>query len=152
GRPGRRSVQQGGEDVGGHRTLGAGIPGSDQSPRRTQRGRYRLSQPACAAALFVVDVFVGEDLFGSVDRIGGYVQRVLDNVTGAAGDVALEDVAGVFDDVRGPLDGVGDDIAGRIDRILGIEAHRSVLWFRQPVMPVSDGKPPPGRGKPPPVN
>ena len=42
GRSGRRSVHQGGEDVDGHRALGAGVPGGDEPARRTQRRRRRL--------------------------------------------------------------------------------------------------------------
>ena len=43
GRPGRRAVHQGGEDVRGHRAVGAGVPRGDQHAERVQRRRHRLT-------------------------------------------------------------------------------------------------------------
>ncbi len=42
GGPGGRPVHQGREDLGGHRALGAGVPGGDEHPRRAQRGCVRV--------------------------------------------------------------------------------------------------------------
>ncbi len=44
GRPGRRSVHQGREDLGGHRALGAGVPRGHQHAQRAQRGRRASSR------------------------------------------------------------------------------------------------------------
>ena len=99
GRSGRRAVHQGREDLDRHRALGAGVPGGDEPARRAERRGLRLSP---FGSVGVVVRRAGEDLFGPLDGVSGDVDRVVDDVAGAAGDVTFDDVAGVFDDVRRP--------------------------------------------------
>jgi hypothetical protein len=82
------------------------------------------------ARLDVVDVVAaGEHFLRPVERVRADVDRILNDAAGAAGEVAADDVAGVFDDVGGFLDGVGRDVPRRVDCIFGIEAISSLLLF-----------------------
>ena len=122
GGPGGRSVREGGEDRRGHRALGAGVHRVDEPARRAQRRGRRLIW----LGLLVLGVVAGKKFFGSVDGVGGDVQRIVDDVTGATGDVTFDDVAGVLDDVRRSLDGVAHDVSGCVDCVLRREGHRSL--------------------------
>ena len=122
GRSGRWAVHQGGKDGDRHRALGAGVPGGDDEAGRTQRRRCRLTGYSSDFVL------AGEHFFHPVDRVGRDVDGVLDDAARTTLDVAADDVAGVFDDVGGFLDGVGRDVLRRVDRIFGIEGHRSLLF------------------------
>ena len=91
-----------------HRALGAGVPRGDEQAGRTQRGRHRLDGGYSSST----SLPAGEHLFRPVHRVGADVDRILDDAAGTARDVAADDVAGVFDDVRSLFDGVGRDVLG----------------------------------------